>query len=371
MPAAADGDGGRPRPRYAAVVQRQGLEISGRAAHLSWFGGGVAVPDYGTTTLHTWTNYLEHTLVPQIPQGGWPRQLQPPYGMAAPPELPLAQQNALLAAEARKLLPTETRPAALGADLLEVGYTMRQGVDLAHHVALWDVMSRNGVFLTANGRATTLRTELARDRKQLGHFELGRQHQEEDLSPPWWRTGLVRIPVPLQGQPGSDGGRLMPDGLGQRLEVNTRQLVAKATDIPTGGSLQVLQGDVDYPGTADLAANTRVVATYRVRDLAGGSVRHSIDTKRAQFRAHPGAKRRGKGGRPVQPGLAFPGRATTEHPHSPRRLIAAHSCVGSQRIESAIQVGDLLALAGTSSGVICVGPRLAAAQGHSSWRIFA
>jgi hypothetical protein len=39
----------------------------------------------------------------------------------------------------------------LGADLLEVGYTKRQGVDLAHHVALWDVLSRNAVFLTGVG----------------------------------------------------------------------------------------------------------------------------------------------------------------------------------------------------------------------------
>jgi len=272
-------------PRYAAVVQRQGLEISGGLPHLSWFGGGVAVPDYGTTTLHTWTNYLEHTLVPQIHKAGGLVSYNHPYGMAAPPELPLAQQNALLAAEARKLLPTETRPAALGADLLEVGYTMRQGVDLAHHVALWDVMSRNGVFLTANGTSDD----------HFGQNWLGivnnwvtsswaASTKEEDLL-----ASLVAGRVwcgSLSHYRGSldlmvDGS--CPMGSVSVSKVNTRQLVAKATDIPTGGSLQVLQGDVDYPGTADLAANTRVVATYRVRDLAGGSVRHSIDTSEHSF----------------------------------------------------------------------------------------
>ena len=39
----------------------------------------------------------------------------------------------------------------LGTDLLEVGYYLRQGVDLAHHEALWDIMSRNALFLTGNG----------------------------------------------------------------------------------------------------------------------------------------------------------------------------------------------------------------------------
>ena len=39
----------------------------------------------------------------------------------------------------------------LGADLLEVGYKLRAGVDVSHHLALWDIMSRNAVFLTGNG----------------------------------------------------------------------------------------------------------------------------------------------------------------------------------------------------------------------------
>jgi len=39
----------------------------------------------------------------------------------------------------------------LGADLLEVGYILRQGVDVNHHIGLWDVLSRNAVFLTGNG----------------------------------------------------------------------------------------------------------------------------------------------------------------------------------------------------------------------------
>src|SRR5215472_6073994 len=49
------------------------------------------------------------------------------------------------------MLPTASVPAALGTDLLEVGYYLRQGMDIAHHVALWDIMSRNALFFTGNG----------------------------------------------------------------------------------------------------------------------------------------------------------------------------------------------------------------------------
>ena len=65
--------------------------------------------------------------------------------------------------------------------------------------------------------------------------------------------------------------------------VNSRQLVATATEIPTGGSLQVLQGTVDYAGTADLSANIHVIVSYGAGDLAGGSVARSIDTSQASF----------------------------------------------------------------------------------------
>ena len=57
------------------------------------------------------------------------------------------KQDALLSSVATTLLGN----SALGCDIIEVGYTLRSGVDLNHHVALWDVLSRNGKFLTGNG----------------------------------------------------------------------------------------------------------------------------------------------------------------------------------------------------------------------------
>jgi hypothetical protein len=40
---------------------------------------------------------------------------------------------------------------ALGVDVLEVGYRLRGGCDLSHHLDLWDVLNANMVFVTGNG----------------------------------------------------------------------------------------------------------------------------------------------------------------------------------------------------------------------------
>jgi hypothetical protein len=275
-------------PRYPSVEQRQGLEVSFGLPHLNWFGGQVVIPKYSLATADSqslWTAYLATTAVPQIHAAGGLVSYNHPYGAADGPEFPLAKQDQMLAEVASMLLPTETSPAALGSDLLEVGYTLRNGVDLAHHVALWDIMSRNGVFLTGNGTsddhmgqnwhgtlnnwvtsawaASTSETDL------LAALVAGRA----------WCSSLSRYRGSLDLL--VDGS--CPMGSASISAVNSRQLVATATKIPAGGSLQVLQGVVDHAGTAELAANTRVIASHGAGDVGGGSMASSIDTSQESF----------------------------------------------------------------------------------------
>jgi hypothetical protein len=272
-------------PKYPAVAQRQGLEVSWLLPHLNWFGGAVVIPDYGSTTPSTYTAYLRNVAVPQIHAAGGLVSYNHPYGYGDPALLPVAQQDALLAQVAAKLLPTATTRAALGTDLLEVGYTKRQGVDLAHHVALWDVMSRNAVFLTANGisddhmgqnwsgihnnwvtstwAASTAEADLLRS------LAAGRA----------WCGSLSRYRGSLDLL--VDGS--CPMGSVSVSSVTSRRLVASATGIPAGGSLRVLQGAVDYAGIANLTANTRVIGSYPAAGLAGGSVTQPIDTSKSSF----------------------------------------------------------------------------------------
>jgi hypothetical protein len=191
----------------------------------------------------------------------------------------------MLTQVAALLLPTATRPAALGADLIEVGYKTRQGVDLAHHVALWDVLSRNAVFLTGNGTSD--------DHAGVNWLGIANNWFTSAWSASTAEADLLAALAggrawcaSLSGYRGSldllvDGSA--PMGSVTVAKVASRKLVASATQIPAGGSLQILQGTVDYAGTAALAANTKVIASYPAAQLAGGSVTRSIDTSASRF----------------------------------------------------------------------------------------
>ena len=180
-------------------------------------------------------------------------------------------------------------PAALGADLLEVGYRNRQGVDLNHHVALWDILSRNGAFLTGLGS----------NDDHWGQNWYG-------LPNNWFTSAWAKsTSIPdlltamgsgrawassLSGYRGSmdllvDGSA--PMGSVSVSSVTARRLTAYATDLPSNGSLQLVQGEVDYAGRADLTAKRRMIGHFTASDLAGGAVTQQIDTSKASFvRSH-------------------------------------------------------------------------------------
>jgi hypothetical protein len=268
-------------PQYPAVVQRQGLEVSWLLPHINWFGGTVTVPDYGTTRPGAYTTFLRNTAIPQIHAAGGLVSYNHPYGYGGGAEIPVAQQDALLPQVAGKLLSTR----ALGVDLLEVGYPVRQGVNLAHHVALWDVMSRNAIFLTGNGTNddhygqdwlgivnnwfTSTWAVSTAESDLLASLAAGRA----------WCAALSEYRGSLDLL--VDG--TAPMGSVSVSTVNSRRLVASATGIPAGGSLQVVRGVVDYAGTAALTANSLVVASYPAAALAGGSVSLAVDTSKACF----------------------------------------------------------------------------------------
>jgi hypothetical protein len=191
----------------------------------------------------------------------------------------------MLAQTAKALLPTSSAPAALGTDLLEVGYNLRQGMDLAHHVALWDIMSRNALFLTGNGT----------NDDHFGKNWLGPRNNW--FSSVWapgagvgdllaalaagraWCASLSRYRGSLDLL--VDGK--VPMGSVSVSTVASRKLVASATAIPAQGRLQILQGTVDYAGAADLSANTKVIGSYSASQLTGGSVTQRIDTGKDSF----------------------------------------------------------------------------------------
>jgi hypothetical protein len=278
--------GARLAAKYPKVDQRQGLEVSWRTPHMNWFAESVTMPDYQGIAPGDYSRFLEHTVVPHVHAIGGLISYNHPFGTSFVGKLrPAAKQHAMLRKVTATMLPAAASPAALGADLLEVGYRNREGVDLKHHIALWDILSRNGAFLTGlganddhwgqnwhglhNNWFTSVWAKSTSTRALLRALAAGRA----------WSASLSAYRGSLDLL--ADGSA--PMGSVSVSSVTSRRLAAYATHIPDGGSLQVLQGDVDYPGHADISVKRKVIGKYAAADLARGGVMQRVDTSSSSF----------------------------------------------------------------------------------------
>jgi hypothetical protein len=263
--------------RYPGVVQQQGLEVSLYLPHVNWFGPNVTLPAYSSKiTSGTYTAFLQNTVIPAIHSSGGLASYNHPYGYGDPAELSQAAQNTLLTKVAGLLLPT----AALGCDMIEVGYHLRQGVDTNHHALLWDVLSRNAIFITGNG--------VSDDHVGTNWHGIGNNWVTSAWAASTAQADLLSALAGGRAWCGSlsqfrgnldmlvDG--TCPMGSASVSTATSRQLVATATGLTNGATLQVLQGAVDYAGTQGLASNAKVIATYTTKQLASGSVTLPVST---------------------------------------------------------------------------------------------
>jgi hypothetical protein len=256
--------------------------------HVNWYGNAQLL-DFPQMDQPSWSAYLGGTAIPAIHAAGGLASFNHPFGTRAPP-LSQSAQDARLAQVAAMMLPGGSlagpgNAGALGADIIEAGYRERAGVDLAHHVGLWDVMSRNAVFLTGNGvnddhvgqdwfgdtnnwttsawAASTAQADL------LAALSAGRA----------WCGSLSAF-----GGPGASLDLLAdgscPMGSVSVSSLPSRSLAITATGIPAGGSVTVLQGGVDYAGSNGLASNAQVTGSYpdTAFTAGGGQVTVPVDT---------------------------------------------------------------------------------------------
>ena len=257
-------------PSFPGVQQFQALEISLALPHINWFGSGVTLTDYGTVGAKQYQAFLQSTVIPQIHAAGGLVSYNHPYGVQAIAVLPQATQNQKLTSTASTLL----KNRALAADILEVGYPLRSGMDLAHHIALWDVCSRNALFLTGNGVSDDhVGTNWLRFGNNWFTSVWASSNDEADLlaalaSGRSWCASLSGFRGTLDLL--VDG--TCPMGSASVSTLTSRQLTVIASGLPPGSTVQVLQGTVDYAGTAAPAPNTSVIATYSAAALSGGAV---------------------------------------------------------------------------------------------------
>jgi hypothetical protein len=275
-------------PKHPGVTQHQGLEVSWRLPHINWFGAGVQLPSYGEMTTSQWGPHLRDVIIPNIHSSGGLVSYNHPYGTAFKHLLPPKQQNAVLAQVARELLPSASSPAALGADILEVAYNLRVGMDLTHHVGLWDVMSRNAVFLTGSG---TSDDHIAQDWATFtnnwitGAWAASTAQSDLLAAIVAGRAWCASLSGFARGALNLNVDGTCPMGSVSVSSLTSRKLTVTATGIPAGGSLHVLQGHVDYAGAASPVPDTKVIARFSQGSLAGagGQKKLPVDTKQESF----------------------------------------------------------------------------------------
>ncbi len=156
------------------------------------------------------------------------------------------------------------------ADLIEVGYG-RGGPDgIGRQLDNWDVLSRNGLFLTGNGASD--------DHSGQGWEEKGNRY----YTAAW--AGRVAQPELLDalargrayvGYLGSFAGTVdmsidgtVPMGSVVVGPSRRRSLQIDVTGLPDGGAVELVRGVVDRAGTADPTPGTTVVQTLGAADLS-------------------------------------------------------------------------------------------------------
>jgi hypothetical protein len=250
--------------RYAAVVPGvlalNGTEIS-LAQHMNQYGGPQTPFDYGpVTSLRTDLGDLRTRIAEHVHALGGVVSINHPFkagdtGGNGTPETVAAGLLAI---------------GAGGADLIETGYANKQGGNLAQHIAVWDTLSRNGLFLTGNGASDDHSGQNWAG--QANRFYSAAWAPARDEPTLVEALGAGRCYVGLLG---SFGGTIdmtldgtVPMGAVVVGGPVDRTLRLEVTGIPTGGAVQLLRGDVDYAGTPTPVPNTAVVATLTAEQLA-------------------------------------------------------------------------------------------------------
>lgn len=268
------------RSRYPGVTQRRALEMGQLLPHINWFGGNLSLADYTGVTMSTQMDFMRQQIRLAHAQGGL-ASYNHPFGYTSVALLPKATQDANRAVLAAQMIDNN----ALGCDIIEVGYRSRAGMDLDHHVSLWDILSRNGMFITGNGVTddhagdnwaglwnnwVTSAWATNRSEKSLLYaMKAGRA----------WTSSLTGF----RGQLDLLADGHCPMGSVSVSSISQRQLQITATSVPNNGSLRVIRGDVDYAGSASPQPNTTVVSTYPAAQLTTGTVTEGIDTSTSCF----------------------------------------------------------------------------------------
>ncbi|WP_144022850.1 hypothetical protein [Asanoa hainanensis] len=260
--------------RFPAVRQYQGMEVSLlKPTHFNWYGPRLHMPTFAQPTPTADPDPdAAIAAIEMIHAAGGLASYNHPFGTSNPAVLPVAQQDTMRASVAASIVADK----AMGADILEVGYPSRGGVDLDHHAQVWDVCSRNGLFLTGTG--------VSDDHSgqdwfgQQANFVTWAYSKSRDLDHllPSLSSGNVFFgnPAAFTGTLGLLVDGEAPMGSVTVSRARTRNVRILADQLPAGGTVRVVRG------TVDLAGPTTPEPGTTVQDLAAAEFRRGyVDLK--------------------------------------------------------------------------------------------
>lgn len=268
--------------RFPAVQQYQAMEVSLlKPTHLNWFGPKMTMPTFAqpTPTPDPDPN-AAYAVTDMIHATGGLASYNHPFGTSHPSSLPPAQQDTLRASVAASILSNR----AMGCDILEVGYPSRGGVDLNHHAQVWDVCSRNGLFLTGTGVSDdhSGMDWLGQESNFITWAHAASRDMDDLL--PALSAGNVFFGNPVLFAGTID---LLVDGAAPMGSITvsramTRNVRVLANRLPADSVLRVVQGTVDGAGPSAPEPGT----TYRQipsSELSRGYLDLTIDTSAPRF----------------------------------------------------------------------------------------
>jgi hypothetical protein len=261
-------------PQFPSVTQHRALELSQNNPHLNWFGepeiwpaGDPANTDVGLA-------------ISKIHDAGSVASYNHPYGSSGGP-----YSGAGRTTKRRSVTSTLVKARLFRADVLEVGYLGgRAGMQLSDYIALWDVLSRNAIFVTGTGTTD--------DHDGRGWAKL----QWRCLTGVWSSGSELKSLQRALRAGGAwfadmaafDGTiNLLADGyisMGQVAVIEKSRIVVDidVTALPVDWWVVLVTGDVDEAGASqpDPVVTTR---TFSAADVVGGQLSIKVNTSRSRF----------------------------------------------------------------------------------------
>jgi hypothetical protein len=266
------------QPKFPTLTVRASIEVGEPLPHMNPFGIPQYFPDYAH--LPTDSNQLFAAIVADVHTRHGLMSLNHPFGFNGGPLLNATDR----ATKRRQVFASLQGVHDFGVDILEVGYTLRGNVDAPTHIALFDTFARNGTFLTANGTNDDHGGQHWATLKN-GFFTglWAASRSEADIM-----AGLAAgraYAAHLGKWPGGETD-LLVDGTVRMGGVAvsskaTRSLSIWAANLPTGSSVQLVAGPVDYAGAQD--PGTSIVTTLATSAFTGGVATLNVDTSTSRF----------------------------------------------------------------------------------------